>query len=74
MIKSNRTKCEGELLIRRMCEKAQEYYSGTDGIIVHADSRNDDVDIHVSFDYGQSWETYNFDELENAFVELMGEC
>lgn len=75
MIRINsRTKTEGELLVRRMSDKAQAYYYGTDGIGVCADDRGDDEGIEVSYDFGQSWKTVTFAELEAAFEEMQEEA
>lgn len=73
MIKTNRASNEGELLIRRMSDKAQAYYNGTDGIQVYAFDRDDNEEIEVSFDFGSSFATYTFDELQKAFEEMSDE-
>ena len=55
-------KAEGEMLVRRMSEKAQEAYYGTDFFVVCADDRNstEDIDL-VTVDGAKSM---SFDELE----------
>lgn len=53
---------EGEMLIRRMSEKAQKAYYETDPLAVYADDRNstEDIDL-VTVDGAKSM---SFDELE----------
>lgn len=73
MIKSTRTKSEGELLIRRMSQLAQNYYNDNDGIVIYADDRYDNEGIEVSTDFGNTFSTYEFEELQHEFEMLQME-
>ena len=53
---------EGEMLIRRMSEKAQKAYCGTDPLAVYADDRNSTEDIDLVT--GDGAKSMSFDELE----------
>lgn len=55
-------KAEGEMLIRRMSEKAQEAYYETDPLAVYADDRSSTEDIDLVTVDGA--ESMSFDELE----------
>lgn len=55
-------KIEGEMLIRRMSEKAQKAYYGIDSFVVCADDRNSTEDIDLVTVDGT--ENMSFDELE----------
>lgn len=55
-------KAEGEMLIRRMSEKAQEAYYGTDPLAVYADDRSSTEDIDLVI-VGET-KNMTFDELE----------
>lgn len=62
---------EGELLIRRMSAKAQEYFNSTDTIKVYADDRNDVENIDVKDVDGVRDMT--FDELQAELEALQDE-
>lgn len=55
-------KAEGEMLVRRMSEKAQDAYYGTDSLAVYADDRGSTEDIDLVTVDGT--ENMTFDELE----------
>lgn len=73
MIRNNRTKAEGELLVRRMSDKAQQYYNENEGPVIYADSRTDNEGIEVSYDNGRTFATVSFRELEADFEEMQRE-
>lgn len=70
---NSRTKSEGELLARRMSAKALQYYSENESIEIHANDRDDETGIYVSFDFGQSFSEVSFSELESDFEQLQAE-
>ena len=55
-------KAEGEMLVRRMSEKAQEAYYGTDPLAVYADGRSSTECIDLVI-VGET-KNMTFDELE----------
>ena len=61
-------KSEGELLVKRMSEKAQTYYNGAD-VDVYADNRSDNEGIDVKFS-GEPAETVTFEALQSWFEVL----
>lgn len=61
-------KAEGEMLVRRMSEKAQEAYYGTDPLAVYADDRSSTEDIDLVTADGIK--NMSFDELERYLEDL----
>lgn len=61
-------KAEGEMLIRRMSEKAQKAYYGTELLVVCADDRNSTEDIDLVAVDGTK--NMSFDELERYLEDL----
>lgn len=66
-----RRKGEGELLVRRMSEKAQAYYNGAD-VDVYADDRSDNEGIDVQL-AGEPAETMSFKSIEAWFEQAQDE-
>lgn len=67
-----RQRQEGEMLVRRMSDKAQKFYASTDPIEVLASSRDDEDGIRCSWG-GSPESEYSFIELEAMFEELCDE-
>ena len=61
------------MLARRLSKAAQEYYSGDDAIVIMADDRGDNEGLEVSFDYGSTFSTYSFSELDATLSAMMDE-
>lgn len=70
VILNSRRKSEGELLVRRMSEKAQRYYNENE-ITVFAENRNDTAEIAVKDCDGVRVRT--FEALQAEFEAMQDE-
>lgn len=66
-----RQAAEGEMLVRRLSEKARKYYDGTDTVGVYCNDRNDNEDIAVKDIDGVR--IMNFEALQADFEAMQDE-
>lgn len=68
---TSRQAAEGELLVRRLSEKARKYYAGADTVGVYCDDRNDNENIAVKDIDGVR--IMSFEELQADFEAMQDE-
>lgn len=68
---TSRQAAEGELLVRRLSEKARKYYDGADTVGVYCDDRNDNENIAVKDIDGVR--IMSFEELQADFEAMQDE-
>lgn len=72
MIYTNGMKADGELAVRRMSDKAQRFYNGTDPLEVY-EYEADGATLYAVHDADGWTEGYTFEALEKDFEEMEGD-
>ena len=69
---TNSEKVAGELAVRRMSQKAREFYNGTDPLAVYEYDADNGKRYAYSGAIGED-EDLTFEELQEVFENLLGE-